>query len=139
MGNPKVLLVGDFLLDSYVYGDAVRISPEAPVAVLKVVERGYACGGSGSTTASLLFSSGGGVVDVASEASMTGVGTATVFSVVLTGSGFPLTYQMLAITTAMPTSPTAIATRPIVGERSSSPDTSAAARLIRRFVMTRDS
>jgi hypothetical protein len=37
LGSPRVLLVGDFMLDSYIYGDALRISPEAPVQVLKVV------------------------------------------------------------------------------------------------------
>ena len=54
MGDPKVLLVGDFLLDSYVYGDALRISPEAPVPVLKVVERSYGCGGAASVAADLI-------------------------------------------------------------------------------------
>ena len=39
--SPKVLLVGDFMLDVYVYGDALRISPEAPVPVLKVRETEY--------------------------------------------------------------------------------------------------
>ena len=53
LGSPKICVVGDFILDSYVYGDAVRISPEAPVAVLKVVDRSYACGGSGSVVADL--------------------------------------------------------------------------------------
>ncbi|RKY06906.1 MAG: bifunctional heptose 7-phosphate kinase/heptose 1-phosphate adenyltransferase [Planctomycetota bacterium] len=51
LGSPQVLLVGDFLLDSYVYGDALRISPEAPVQVLKVVNREYSCGGAGSVAA----------------------------------------------------------------------------------------
>lgn len=53
LGTPKICVVGDFILDSYVYGDALRISPEAPVAILKVVERSYACGGSGSVVADL--------------------------------------------------------------------------------------
>jgi len=51
LGSPQVLLVGDFLLDSYIYGDALRISPEAPVQVLKVVNREYSCGGAGSVAA----------------------------------------------------------------------------------------
>ncbi len=33
----KVLLVGDFMLDRYIFGDAERISPEAPVPVLRVL------------------------------------------------------------------------------------------------------
>jgi D-beta-D-heptose 7-phosphate kinase/D-beta-D-heptose 1-phosphate adenosyltransferase len=53
LGSPSVLLVGDFMLDSYVYGDALRISPEAPVPVLKVVKREFNCGGGGSVAADL--------------------------------------------------------------------------------------
>lgn len=53
LGKSKVLLVGDFMLDSYVYGDALRISPEAPVPVLKVQKTEYGCGGAGSVAADL--------------------------------------------------------------------------------------
>lgn len=53
LGSPKVLLVGDFMLDAYVYGDADRISPEAPVPVLRVVRREYRCGGAASVAAAL--------------------------------------------------------------------------------------
>ena len=48
LGSPKVLVVGDFMLDVYIYGDALRISPEAPVPVLKVARTEYRCGGAGS-------------------------------------------------------------------------------------------
>jgi D-beta-D-heptose 7-phosphate kinase/D-beta-D-heptose 1-phosphate adenosyltransferase len=44
----RVLVVGDFMLDRYVFGDAERISPEAPVPVLRVVERQDRVGGAGS-------------------------------------------------------------------------------------------
>jgi D-beta-D-heptose 7-phosphate kinase / D-beta-D-heptose 1-phosphate adenosyltransferase len=53
LGTPKVLLVGDFMLDVYVYGDAERISPEAPVPVLKVTRTDYSCGGAGLVAANL--------------------------------------------------------------------------------------
>jgi len=53
LGSPKVLLAGDFMLDVYTYGDALRISPEAPVPVLKVTRTEYDCGGAGSVTTSL--------------------------------------------------------------------------------------
>ncbi len=53
IASPKVLVVGDFLLDVYVYGDAIRISPEAPVPVLKVVEKKTCCGGAASVAADL--------------------------------------------------------------------------------------
>jgi len=44
----RVLLVGDFMLDSYIIGDAERISPEAPVPVLRKVEQQDRVGGAGS-------------------------------------------------------------------------------------------
>lgn len=44
----RILLVGDFMLDRYVFGDAERISPEAPVPVLRVIERQDRVGGAGS-------------------------------------------------------------------------------------------
>ena len=53
LGSPQVLLAGDFMLDIYTYGDAVRISPEAPVPVLKVTETKYSCGGASSVAADL--------------------------------------------------------------------------------------
>jgi D-beta-D-heptose 7-phosphate kinase/D-beta-D-heptose 1-phosphate adenosyltransferase len=54
LGSPKILLVGDFMLDSYIYGDALRISPEAPVQVLKVIRREYAGGGASSVAADVV-------------------------------------------------------------------------------------
>jgi D-beta-D-heptose 7-phosphate kinase/D-beta-D-heptose 1-phosphate adenosyltransferase len=47
----SVLVVGDLMLDSYIYGDALRISPEAPVPVLKVMKKKYCPGGAGSVAA----------------------------------------------------------------------------------------
>jgi len=53
LGSPRVLVVGDFMLDVYTCGDALRISPEAPVPVLKVTGTDYSCGGAGSVVADL--------------------------------------------------------------------------------------
>ena len=53
LGSPKILVIGDFMLDVYVYGDALRISPEAPVPVLKVTKTEHRCGGAGSVAADL--------------------------------------------------------------------------------------
>lgn len=53
LGTPKILVVGDFMLDVYVYGDATRISPEAPVPILKVTQTESRCGGAGSVAADL--------------------------------------------------------------------------------------
>jgi D-beta-D-heptose 7-phosphate kinase/D-beta-D-heptose 1-phosphate adenosyltransferase len=41
----RVLVFGDLILDRYLYGDAERISPEAPVPVLRAVETREAVGG----------------------------------------------------------------------------------------------
>jgi len=53
LGTPKVLVVGDLMLDVYTYGNALRISPEAPVPVLKVCGTEYGCGGAASVLADL--------------------------------------------------------------------------------------
>ncbi len=55
-GSPRVLLVGDFMLDSYVYGDVERISPEAPVPVLREVpsRRKTLTGGAGNPAQAII-------------------------------------------------------------------------------------
>ncbi len=35
----SILLLGDFMLDRYIHGDIDRISPEAPVPVMKALSR----------------------------------------------------------------------------------------------------
>ena len=46
--NTKILCVGDIILDSYVYGDVGRISPEAPIPILKSHDERYILGGAGN-------------------------------------------------------------------------------------------
>src|SRR6187402_2908417 len=41
----RIAVVGDAMLDVYLSGDVERISPEAPVPVVRVRERRYALGG----------------------------------------------------------------------------------------------
>lgn len=41
----RVLVVGDFMLDQYIWGDVSRISPEAPVPVVKVERESFMLGG----------------------------------------------------------------------------------------------
>jgi len=53
LGSRKILVVGDFMLDVYIYGDALRISPEAPVPVLKVTRTERSCGGAGAVATDL--------------------------------------------------------------------------------------
>lgn len=52
--TPCVAVVGDIMLDEYIYGDCYRISPEAPVPVLKVVKRETALGGAGNVAMNVL-------------------------------------------------------------------------------------
>ena len=44
----RVTVLGDTMLDVYLRGDVERISPEAPVPVVRVVERRFALGGAGN-------------------------------------------------------------------------------------------
>ncbi len=43
--NFKILVVGDIILDEYIWGKANRLSPEAPVPVLEVSKYSYILGG----------------------------------------------------------------------------------------------
>src|SRR5216683_2141539 len=53
LGQPHVLVVGDLMLDRYVWGDAERISQEAPVILLHADKREERLGGA-SSVATLL-------------------------------------------------------------------------------------
>lgn len=52
-GRQRILVVGDIMLDRYVRGTVERISPEAPVPVLKVTEEACAPGGAGNVALNL--------------------------------------------------------------------------------------
>ncbi len=43
--NKKILVVGDIMLDKYIWGEVSRISPEAPVQVVNVLKETYEAGG----------------------------------------------------------------------------------------------
>ena len=43
--NKKIVVIGDIMLDKYVWGEVTRISPEAPVQVVNVLSETYAPGG----------------------------------------------------------------------------------------------
>lgn len=51
--NFKILVVGDIMLDHYIYGDCNRISPEAPVPVVEVKSESYTLGGAGNVVKNL--------------------------------------------------------------------------------------
>lgn len=41
----KILVIGDLMLDKYIWGNAERLSPEAPVPVVKIEEESFSLGG----------------------------------------------------------------------------------------------
>lgn len=51
---PRIAVVGDAMLDLYLKGDVERISPEAPVPVVRVRERKYALGGAANVAQNAL-------------------------------------------------------------------------------------
>ncbi len=50
----SVLVVGDFMVDSFVYGDLERISPEAPIPILRGQDQRQMLGGGGNVVANVV-------------------------------------------------------------------------------------
>ncbi len=51
--NQWVLVIGDLMLDKYIFGEVKRISPEAPVPVLKKESESFRMGGAANVAANL--------------------------------------------------------------------------------------
>ena len=49
----RILVIGDLMLDRFVWGDVRRISPEAPVPVVRVTRESEHLGGAGNVVANL--------------------------------------------------------------------------------------
>lgn len=49
----KILVIGDLMVDHYIYGDCNRISPEAPVPVVEITRESYTLGGAGNVLQNL--------------------------------------------------------------------------------------
>jgi rfaE bifunctional protein kinase chain/domain len=54
LSGARVLVVGDLMLDEYVWGDVRRISPEAPVPVVEITRRSHAPGGAANVAAGVI-------------------------------------------------------------------------------------
>jgi D-beta-D-heptose 7-phosphate kinase/D-beta-D-heptose 1-phosphate adenosyltransferase len=54
LGHPRVLIVGDLILDQYVSGEVARISPEAPIPVLTARRTEERLGGACNVAANLV-------------------------------------------------------------------------------------
>ena len=50
----RVLIVGDVMLDQYLFGDAERISPEAPVPVIRLEQQSAYLGGAGNVARNVM-------------------------------------------------------------------------------------
>ncbi len=53
LGNVKILVLGDLMLDHYVWGNVHRISPEAPVPIVQVTKDTYTAGGAANVALNL--------------------------------------------------------------------------------------
>ncbi|MBZ7963621.1 D-glycero-beta-D-manno-heptose-7-phosphate kinase [Campylobacter sp. 2457A] len=51
--RPKILIIGDFMVDNYTWCDCSRISPEAPVLVAKTLKQDQRLGGAANVYANL--------------------------------------------------------------------------------------
>ena len=51
--NQKIAVIGDIILDKYIYGTVDRISPEAPVPIVKVTSERYVPGGAANVGANI--------------------------------------------------------------------------------------
>lgn len=51
---PAILVIGDLMIDHYVWGDATRLSPEAPVPIVNVKNESTTLGGAGNVAQNLV-------------------------------------------------------------------------------------
>lgn len=52
--EPRVMVIGDYMIDEYFFGSCERISPEAPVPIIKFLSREFRAGGAGNVEKNLL-------------------------------------------------------------------------------------
>ena len=51
--NKKILIVGDVMLDTYLFGNVERISPEAPVPIVDIIIKQDKLGGAANVAANI--------------------------------------------------------------------------------------
>ena len=54
MGRPRILVIGDVILDRYLWGTVDRISPEGPIPILHVGREEQRPGGAGNVAMNLV-------------------------------------------------------------------------------------
>ena len=60
--DKKILVIGDIMLDKYIWGDVTRISPEAPVQVVHVLKETYSPGGASNVAVNISSLSGNSMI-----------------------------------------------------------------------------
>src|SRR3954471_857113 len=52
--KPAILVIGDLMIDHYIWGNATRLSPEAPVPIVNVKSESITLGGAGNVVQNLV-------------------------------------------------------------------------------------
>src|ERR1700741_912922 len=52
--QPAILVIGDLMIDHYIWGDATRLSPEAPVPIVNVKNESTTLGGAANVAQNLV-------------------------------------------------------------------------------------
>jgi rfaE bifunctional protein kinase chain/domain len=52
--KPNILVIGDLMLDHYIFGSATRLSPEAPVPIVNVIKENKIIGGAANVASNLV-------------------------------------------------------------------------------------
>jgi D-beta-D-heptose 7-phosphate kinase/D-beta-D-heptose 1-phosphate adenosyltransferase len=99
LAGPRVLVVGDVMLDEFLWGRVSRISPEAPVPVVRVENDSYHVGGAGNVAANVRSLGGRAVlagvvgVDAAAERVRSAVAEAGIEPRLVAERGRPTTVK----------------------------------------------
>jgi rfaE bifunctional protein kinase chain/domain len=102
MVEQRVVVIGDLMLDVYLIGSVDRISPEAPVPVVRVVEERSALGGAANVAANVLHLGascdvigciGGDTAGNRLEAAIEALGSGAVRARLVTEAGRPTTVK----------------------------------------------
>lgn len=104
MRGPRVLVLGDVMLDEFIWGRVARISPEAPVPVVQVVRETFHIGGAGNVARNVLSLGGEAVLvgTVGDDAAGTRIqadlaGAGVISGLVVTGAARPTTVKTRVI------------------------------------------
>ena len=52
--HPNILVIGDLMIDKYLWGECTRISPEAPVQIININRETKVLGGAGNVAHNLV-------------------------------------------------------------------------------------